>query len=213
MTTQPFGKIVDLGDFLQTDLQRLTAAEVKALHVRVSKQLRDDVVASARPQPDVTTIVDGRVGTAEETVKPFGVIAYRFQYWGEILKAAIEFAKSISPVDTGRYRDSWFALADGRPILDLSNPPEAAEYMITNDQPYARVIEVGKKGKGKKFRAGVHVAAKTTKAMMMRFGNSVSARTTFVDLTASGSGRAETVPWITKRGNRVNYPAVALRAL
>ena len=118
-----------------------------------------------------------------------------------------------SPVDTGRYKESWFALADGKLITDLSNPPEAQEYAITNDQPYSRVIEIGKKGKGKKFRAGVHVADKTTKAMMTRFGNSIQARTMFLDLAASGSGRADTVPWITKRGARVNYPSVVMRAL
>lgn len=213
MTTQPFGRIVDLGDWLKQDLQKLTTDEVKALHIKVARELKNDVLATARPQPDVTTIVDGRVGAAEEAVRPFGVIAYRFQYWGEILRAAIEFARSISPVDTGRYKESWFALADGKLITDLDNPPDATEYAITNDQPYSRVIEIGKKGKGKKFRAGVHVADKTTKAMLTRFGNSISARTMFLDLAAGGSGRAETVPWVTRRGARVNYPAVVMRAL
>ena len=99
MTTQPFGRIVDLGDFLKADLQKLTSDEVKSLHVTVSRQLKADVIASARPQPEVTTIVDGRAGANEDSVKPFGVIAYRFQYWGEIIKAAIDFARSISPVD------------------------------------------------------------------------------------------------------------------
>lgn len=211
MTTEPFGKIVDLGAFLKADLDKLTETEVKAAHIRVARQLKAEVIADAPVRPTVTTIVDGRQGATEESVKAFGVIAYRFQYWSEMLIAVKAFAQSIAPVDTGRYRDSMFWLADGVLVEDLNNPPDAREFTLTDDQPYSRVIEVGKKGK--KFREGVHVFDKTTKFVNQRFGNSVSARTAFIDLTGSGSGKAERVPWITKRGKRVNYPATVIRAL
>jgi hypothetical protein len=211
MTTQPFGKIVDLGAWLKTDLEKLTADEVKRAHITVARQLKQEVITDAPVQPAVTTIVDGRQGATEESVRPFGVIAYRFQYWGEILRETMAFARAISPVLSGLYRDSWFALADGVLVTDLDNPPDAREYIVTNDQPYARVIEVGKKGR--KFRAGVHVAQKTARAMQGRFGNSVSTSVRFLDLAGSGSGRASPVPWITKRGGRVTYPAIVLRPL
>jgi hypothetical protein len=212
MTTQPFGRIVDLGAFLKRDLEQLTAEEVKRAHIRVARQLKAEVIADAPVRPGVTTIVDGRQGATEESVRPFGVIAYRFAYWGETLRATIEFARSISPVLSGLYRDSWFALADGVLVTDLNNPPEAEEYIVTNDQPYARVIEVGTKGK-KKFRAGVHVAEKTAVAMRQRFGNSVQTSVRFLNLSGSGSGRAAPVPWVTRRGQTVTYPAIVLRPI
>jgi hypothetical protein len=211
MSAEPFGKIVDLGAFLKADLEKLTAAEVKQAHIAVAHQLKAEVIADATVKPRVTTIVDGRSGASEESVKPYGVIAYRFQYWAEVLKETIAFARSISPVLSGLYRDSWFALADGVLVSDPNNPPDAREYIVTNDQPYARVIEVGKKGK--KFRAGVHVAEKTAKAMQMRFGNSVAFQVRFLDLAGAGSGRAPVVPWVTKRGQHVTYPSIVLRPL
>jgi len=211
MTTQPFGRIVELGTFLKADLEKLTAEEVKRAHITVARQLKAEVIADAPVRPGVTTIVDGREGATEEAVRPFGVIAYRFQYWGEIIRATIDFARSISPVLTGLYRDSWFALADGVLVSDLDNPPEASEYIVTNDQPYARIVEVGRKGK--KFRAGNFVAQKTAVAMRGRFGNSVQTSVRFLDLTGSGSGRAAPVPWITKRGQAVTYPSIVLRPL
>lgn len=211
MTKQPFGEIVGLGDFLMADLKAFTETELKRAHVTVAHFLRDEVIADAKVHPTVTTIVDGRTGATEESVKPFGVIAYRFQYWTEILRATVEFAQSISPVQSGLYRSSWFAMADGVLVADLDHPPEAREYIVSNDQPYSRVIEVGKQGK--KFRAGVHVADKTAKAMQMRFGNSVAFQVRFIDLTGAGSGKASPVPWVTRRGNRVTYPSIVLRPL
>jgi hypothetical protein len=114
MSTEPFGRIVDLGAFLKADLEKLTATEVKEAHIRVARQLKGEVIADAPVRPVVTTIVDGRQGATEQSVKPFGVIAYRFAYWAETLKATIEFARSISPVLTGAYRPALCARDRGR---------------------------------------------------------------------------------------------------
>lgn len=213
MTTQPFADIVDLGAFLRQDLDKLTKQEVRQLHIDTARRLKADVIADSGMEPRVTTLVDGRRDASEDQVKPFGIIAYRFQYWSVFLRAGVEFARSISPVLSGLYRDSWFVLADGLPVANIDNPPEADEYIITNDQPYARIVEVGKRGKKKKFRAGNHVAQKTTKMMNQRFGNSISVSTRFISLSGTGSGRADTVPWITRKGSAVTYPAVVIRAV
>jgi hypothetical protein len=221
MALQPFARIVDLGDFLQRDLKAFTETELRKEHARVAREARDEVLNAATPRPDFTTTVDGRTGANEDSVKPLGEIRYRFQYWGAILQEALQFATQLSPVLTGAHRDSWFLMADGVPVKgDWWKGgyaiPEATEYTITNDQPYHRIIEVGKKGKKKKFRAGHHIAEKTAVMVRSRFGNSVQAEVRFLNLRAGGSGRADIVPWIIKKGGRagsqVTYPAVVLRA-
>lgn len=213
MSTHPFEDIINLGDFLKQDLDKLGKEEVRRLHIDTAKMLKAEVISDSGMEPAVTTIVDGRRDATEDQVKPFGIIAYQFQYWGEFLRTAVDFARSISPVDTGLFRDSWFVLADGVPVANIDEPPQATEYVVTNDQPYSRIIHVGSRRRKKKVRAGNNIAQKTTKMMNQRFGNSVSVSTRFVSLSGIGSGRAKTVPWVTKKGATVTYPAVVIRAL
>lgn len=220
MTTEPFRKIVDLGDFLQRDLKEFTETELTRIHAEVAREQKREVVEASRVEPSVETFVDGRRGAPEDTVKPFGVISYTFQYWTEIIRAAMEFAAMESPVLTGLYQDSWYVMADGNPVDDQwwragFTLPEATEYTIVNDQPYHRVIEVGKRGK--KFRAGHKIVQRMGVMMNARFGNSIRAEVRFLDLRQGGSGRADVVPWIIRgkfrTGQRINYPGLVLRAI
>ena len=213
-------RIIDLGAELKRDLREFTETEIRSLHARVAREARDEVLSASAPRPSFTTIVDGRTGATEDSVKPLGEIRYRFQYWGEILRAGLDFATQLSPVLTGAYRDSWFLLADGALVegdwwRDGFAFPDATEFTITNDQPYHRIVEVGLRGK-KKFRAGHHIAEKTTIMINSRFGNAVQARTRFLSLQAGGSGLANPVPWVIKKGSRagqsLTYPAVTIRA-
>ncbi len=218
-----FDQIVDLGEFLKRDLKELTDTEVKRIHIQVSRQLRDDVIAESGTRPSVTTIIDGRPGLTEEQVKPFGVIAYQFSYWEEIVEFGLRTARELSPVDSGRYRSSWFVMADGALVQPDALPSSFSELAITNDQPYHRLIEVGEKAR---FRVPYHVAEQTRQAIQRRFGNFIKAQVKFLDLQASGSGRATEVPWVLRRptrlrvdqrgrtvGGTVTYPAIVMRGV
>src|SRR5579872_1811320 len=65
----------------------------------------------------VTRWVNGVQGAPEEFVKPPGPILYRFDLFApRLLPALLEFLRRQSPVLSGRFRDSWFALQNGREI-------------------------------------------------------------------------------------------------
>lgn len=110
-------------------------------------------VASARAQidrvkrdnaPTATVVyVDGRQGAALEAVRPFGTILAEFSYLGHVAEAAIRILRETSPVDEGEYQDTHSIYVDGAMVSDHTAIGEARRFVVTNDLPYARVIEIG----------------------------------------------------------------------
>lgn len=101
--------------------------------------------------PAVTQIVDGRQGAPLESVKPGGTIVFLFAVGAPLLAAAfdlaIETAMRLSPVLTGRFRESFRMLINGQQRdAEAGAPVVLAEgdlVEITNLQPYARKLEKG----------------------------------------------------------------------
>lgn len=161
-----------------------------------ARQSLAQVQASGQASQFYEKSVNGRRGAAEETVVPPGPIVYDFSYLPEIAEFALEFARNRSPVDSGRYKGSWFVLVNGETVPDLSAIPDDAELVITNDQPYHRKIDVG----AMKMRVPPGIVEDTRQAVMRRFGNVIRAERRFVNL-ASGRGDTE-VPYILRRGSQ-----------
>jgi hypothetical protein len=225
---EDFSRIVDLGAELQRDLASLLPQEVQQLHVAYAKQVKASEMAAGGFQPtEVQTIVDGRTPAAEEQVQPFGIIAYRFGSIVEVAFAIRDMLIERSPVESGKYRDSWFAIVAGEPLAwdaleQVYRPGE--EIWISNDQPYARMLEVGTDLAGKlhKLRVPIHLTQKVLPEARGRFGNLVRLSDTFIDLHGQGSGRARIVPWILKgsqgrkgrhKGDPISYPAIIIKPL
>lgn len=226
-------KLIDLGDVLRRDLKEITETELTRLHAEVARQAKQEVIDEAGMEPGVETYVDGRRGASEDSVRPFGMIAYHFTYWDEVARFALETAEQLSPSLSGAYRTSWFVLVDGEVMQPETIPATAEQVFITNDQPYHRKIEVG----GMTVRAPGQngIVEKTRQAVNQRFGNSVLAQTWFINLAGPGSDWRPETPWRLRSthrdgsgrrtsfgpvnatgrntGNRgvINYPAVSIR--
>ena len=128
-------------------LARVKPAEIKKRHIEVARQ---GLAGHAGPKPaNVTTIVDGQKGVSEANVRAGGVIKYDLGGLAEVAAFALRRAQELSPVDSGRYRNSWFVMAGQKRVgpEDAANIASqvgaAVELIITNDQPYHRKLEMG----------------------------------------------------------------------
>lgn len=105
---------------------------------------------AARLKPDtkateVQQFVDGVEGRPVEAVKPFGVIHWRLGYLRSIARAALQILNETSPVDTGTYKREHTLFVDGESVSDVDAIQDGTRrFVISNDVPYARVVEVGK---------------------------------------------------------------------
>lgn len=123
--------------------------------------------------PTHKTFVDGSEGRQEESVSPDGgVIVYEFELISEVLQWISVALEESSPVGSGSdphpglYSHSHALFADGTLVDPNSPPPNAAEFLFINSQPYARKIE---SGFSNQFPDGVyHVVAMMAKN---KFGN------------------------------------------
>jgi hypothetical protein len=125
--------------------------------------------------------VDGRSADSEETVKPYGVIIYRFNRMGEIAQYALDFLISyVRRAYSGKYHQNFFVSVDGK-LIDAAafNPkfvPMRAEIIIGNKLPFNRkfdVQRVGNRTLSYKVPPGLYDAAAA--AVKRRYGKIVSA--------------------------------------
>lgn len=112
-----------------------------------ARQSLAEVIASGDASPRYRRFVNQREGESEDAVILPGPIIYEFQYLEEIVTFALEAARELSPVLSGRYKRSWFALINGTQQWIDGTIPIDATVLVTNDQPYHRKIHVlGSKG-------------------------------------------------------------------
>ncbi|MFC4169604.1 hypothetical protein [Teichococcus aestuarii] len=170
-----------------------------------------ELVASRRASPQYDRFVDGIRGAPEVTVRPGGVIAYQFQYMGEIAAFAWAFLRQRAPRKTGTYQDSFWFSVDGRLISPRSFDPAkvegAKELIIFNRQPYARKVDVQLVGARRlRFSVPAGIMDDAAAAVRRRFGNMVTARRLYT-VRFPGAEHAWTGP---RAGRLLEYPAVAI---
>jgi hypothetical protein len=137
-------------DPLGRELELLFADAVSAparsqMLAQFAREQRDEALAiderALGRLPTYHTFVDGSEGGSEDSVKPDGQIVYEFDLGTQALVQILAELKRLSPIRSGRYANSHVLLADGAEVTDWSNPPPASEYVVVNEQPYARKIE------------------------------------------------------------------------
>lgn len=148
MSTKAFEDVIELS------LRQFAPDEAKKQHIAIARAGLADYLAAAGSAPDVLIETDGHTSSTEDSVKPFGVIAYRFTYMSEIVIYAMTLARELSPVDSGKFKNSWFAMINFAHV-DVMNIPAGATVMITNTQPYLRKIHQGSKGFEKYVPPGI----------------------------------------------------------
>ncbi|GBR07492.1 hypothetical protein [Gluconobacter frateurii] len=192
--------------------QALSPAAQSAYLARVAINARDTAVRRGDAPPHWTTNVDGRQGAPESSVRPDGFILYKFNVMGLAAKAALQLCKERSPVRSGRYRDSWVVVVEGKPWTDdVADVPEGKEVMIVNPQPYARKIDTG----AMKMSVPPGIVEAVRQSIQRKFPT-VNAARAFVTVP---SGLLDNAPYILRRNGRakdrtagkaITYPALIL---
>lgn len=145
-------------------------------------------VMAAGPRPvSFVRIVDGREGAAEETVRPAGVIVYRYPRLEMVAQFAMETLYDLSPVgppERGHYRDAHTLVVEGVAVTNLKRWRSGQEIVITNLMPYARKIEVG--AMTMRVPGSARVYQQARRKVMARYGN--LARVEFTYRAFAGSG-------------------------
>lgn len=132
-----------------------------ALLARTAREQLAKALAGGANRLD-ETFVDGRPGASEDTVRPDGVILYRFaRSYADVANAAafaLAFLQARSPIRTGAFRNAFYLgiggdrQGDGGRFVRASsfNPgavtPDIATITIGNMQPYNRMVDVQQAG-------------------------------------------------------------------
>lgn len=189
---------------------------IAALLAQTAREALAESISDGTGSPDYDKFVNGRQGLPEESVIPPGPILYLFSAMEEVAAYALAFCVARSPVRSGRYKASWFVLANGAPT-DPNNIPHGAEVIVTNDRPYARKIDVGHM----KMSVPSGIIESARQAVNRRFGNFVFAQRRMITLAggyvlkgrfrrgASGTGRRKLAK-DTQAGAQLTYPALVL---
>jgi hypothetical protein len=181
---------------------------IKGLLVSTALQVLSDAQNAREFPSQYITTVNDRVGASIQSVEPPGPIVYTAVWWPEILEYGLSYAAERSPVLSGRFRRSWFAMENGTPVTDFDAIPLNAECIITNDQPYSRKIEVGHMH----MSVPPGVVEDLVSALRRKFGNLITVRRRFIPLEGA---------YVTKRASRrrrrarpggrvLSYPAAVI---
>lgn len=173
---------------------------------------RNAAIMVSDPRPSaVTRIVDGVVGALEDQVRQ--QIIYRYLRLDQVINFALALVKGLSPVRSGLYRDSWFALIDGERANDFRTVGVNSQIMITNDQPYSRKIDIGHM----KLSVPPHIVESAAPLINARFGNIAKAQPRFIVLPNGYVLKDHSRDRVTKRrpgaGASMTYPAIQISPL
>ena len=203
----------------------LPEAKQRQLAADYARGLRDGLIRSGRASRFYTTAVDGRQGAREETVRlDGGRIRYDFHGLARAVEFALDYLQGRSPVLTGEYRGAWVVLVDGSPTpwtRPYSELPAGSTVTVTNDRPFHRLMEVGSNGRASarrvrrvtyrnrsgKERTRLHTATSDCVVEMRKRFPDMEIWRQFVVLR---DGKND-VPYVTKDGQEITYPAVMLR--
>jgi len=166
------------------------------------------------------TFVNGRAGVAEEQVKLPGPITYVFNWLDPVVHFAVSYLRARSPKQSGLYRASFFVMVNGARIRPGTPIPPDAEVIVTNDQPYARKIDVG----AMKMSVPPHLFNDASNAVKNEFKGVVKVTVKYIGLSNGYVLRRSTrrhshtghvgvrQDSFARGGEQINYPALVIRA-
>lgn len=143
---------VDWRDLSQAQAKDLLIRTAQAGHERIMREqaMRAGFI------PEWEAYANSPGNTNLQSVRLPGPIVYKYRYLRELVVTAIRELQAISPVDSGRYRNSHTLYINGQPqALGYANIKSGDEVWITNPVPYARRLEVGKTQTGRDFLISV----------------------------------------------------------
>jgi hypothetical protein len=210
-------------DAFRANMARIVADQIDspAAHARfaIKARARAGEVAAKKGAKVWTTIVDGTTNSKEELAKlAGGKVVYAFPTRAAAIRFMLAYAKEHSPDPGGPFSEAWFLAVDGRPWTEsIDTIPTRATVMLINFAPYARRLEEGRSSRARArrvrgtLRQAYLIAERTRQATMQAFKDiSVSKQYVSIPGGPGASVRGWPVPYTTKSGERVLYPAVVI---
>jgi hypothetical protein len=202
-------------EIIGLNLKRFSPSEAKAKHIEIARRSLNAFLARQSDKPSYTILVDGVEALTEDGVRPYGVIEYVFLRMGQVGKLAVQTARDLSPVQSGRYKQSWMLIADRVLVGENSIPSDVKELILVNNQPYARKIHT----RGARLR-GVPpgIVERVRQIILRRFRQTIVIDLRYIELTNAyvlkhdyiqvrKSGRLRLH---TKAGTELTYPALVM---
>jgi hypothetical protein len=189
-------------------LQRFSPEEARKQHIAIARRGLAEFTAGEAPRPGYRIETDGHRAASEEEVVPFGVIAYRFLRLPDAARYALETAIEISPAESGRYKHSWFLMADGAEITPEAIAADAAEIVLTNDQPYSRKIEL----RGARLAdVPPGIVERVRQIVLQRFGGTIEAGIEYISLGRGYRLKGGRSRRRARAERALTYPALVMR--
>ena len=167
---------------IRNDLQLATAhmdpAAIAGELPQFARDSSNEAIREGEASNRYDLFVNGREGAPESSVVPPGPILYEFQWWREIVEFGLQALRDRSPVRSGLYKNSWFAMVNGTVISDYDAIPVDEKVILTNNQPYSRKINVGHM----KMSVPPGVVEDCKKTIMSRYGNMIECKATMITL-------------------------------
>lgn len=168
----------------ERDLKLATASiaptAINAELAQFAKAELAKAIATGEGNANYDRYVNGSAGAAEETVQAPGPILYVFNWWKDVIVAALEQLQQLSPRASGRFASSFIVLVNQSVVTTYDGIPGDAEILITNFQPYVRKVEVG----AMKMNVPARVFDRARTMLSRRFGNSYRIESRFLDVRA-----------------------------
>ena len=195
--SDPFDREIALivDEFTSPKKRSAMLASFAREEIAIAKSKNEAAIGRTIRKPRVT--VDGRQGAALSSVKPDGTIVAEFNAETNALKWILRELELISPTLTGAYKGSHTVYADGQEIelSSAAEPPDAREYVIASNLPYAKKLDPkdGLPARSKQAPDGVYMSISALAAA--RFDGEADIRFTFRE-----------VP--TRKGEVMRQPAI-----
>lgn len=140
---------------IQLQLDKFTPEQARLKHIEIARKGFAAFYARQQVKPEYTLEVDGHPATSEDQVKQYGLIVYKFNRLGEVVKFALDFLISyVRHYYPGKDKDSYisnfFVGVNGK-FIDAENfnprlVPPRAEIIIGNKVPFNRKLDVQRAG-------------------------------------------------------------------
>lgn len=204
MARSAFEQVIEL------QLKRFSPEEAKRRHIAIARQGLASFMSRQESKPTVAIETDGRPATSENSVRPFGVITYRFLRMREVARFARDEAIRLSPEKSGRYKRSWFLMVDRREMAAEQIPHTAAMILLTNDTPYSRKIHV----RGARLEnVPPGIVERVRQLVLRKYRTIITAEIRFITLGGGYQlkGRSRRRRKDTAPGRALTYPAIEIK--
>ncbi len=216
---------IDWPKIADEDARQFLIRAAQAGHDGIMRQqsLRAGVV------PEWSAYANTPGNTNLQSVRLPGPIVYQYRYFREIVLVALRELAAMSPVESGRYRQSHTLYVDG--VAANVAAPSGVNFgqtiIIANPLPYARRLEIGKTESGRNFLISVEnrIYEREARSLARRYGSAAKITFGYANIPGAhvitGTGLSATYKnkhgRVVKRrkhtGEKVDAPAIFIEPL